>query len=288
MNALLIIALLLPLVLAGVILIPRVRFSGEVGAELKRVRIKNIWFLAEMDFQSKKSFLKVLFFRIRSSQEEDEARTDQTKTEYIEHLEPEETIFEPDLDEIFEEPAESVDEPILDEIQPSEITTESAYPKPKKQLKIKFKRKPKKKKTKTEERSIPWSLFWQECDLLWVVIKRIMNSMRRLLKTPHLDLFRVKLDIASPEPALTGLFFSAASQLKAFEKPPQRQFIINYDFNSEIPSGELKLAVSIRPIKVVYESLYMALRLPWIKIYKVYRKFKKSRIAETPDSLSLG
>jgi hypothetical protein len=275
-NALLFIILLLPVVLAGVILIPRVRFNGEVGSEHKLVRIYNIWFRAEMDFQKKKSFLKILFFRIRLSREEDEFPEEQSNSKHPYNLETDEAVSETVSEGIFEEPIESTDKPLIDDIPPSTKETEPTYRKPVKQRKLKFQRKPKEEKTKSDERSIPWSLFWQEWDLLWLIIKKMANSMRRLLKTPHLDLIKVRLFIASPDPALTGVIYSAASQFKVFEKPPQRQLIINSDFSSEIPHGELKLAVSIRPIIVIFESLYMALRLPWLRIYIVYRKWKKT------------
>ncbi|NQU05972.1 MAG: hypothetical protein HQ568_07750 [Calditrichaeota bacterium] len=286
MNTLLIIILLLPVILAGVILIPRVRFSGEVGAELKRFCINNIWFSAEMDFQRKTSFLKILFFQIYSKDEMDGVIEDESFFTDDEYQEPETVGLDADREETSEEYTESVDNSHIEDIPPPLKRNKPSPTKARRSFKLKLKRK-QKSKPDPDEQNIPWSLFLQERDLLLTIGRRMIGSMRRLFKTPRFDLLRIKLDIASPEPALTGAFYGAVVQLKAFEKMPQRQFIINPDFSRSMPSGELKMTVSISPLMMIIESLYLVLRLPWIRIFKVYRKWRKSEKEKDTDTVNI-
>ena len=286
MNTLLVIILLLPVILAGVILIPRIRFSGEVGTGLKRFSINNIWFSAEMDLQRKTSFLKILFFRVHSKDEMSEACEEDSFISDDENRETEKVMPESDKEETSEEYFESVEDALIADIPPPAKKIKPSSSKARGSFKLKFKKK-QKSKLDSDKQNIPLSFFWQERDLLFTITRRMIGSMRRLFKTPRFDLLRIKLDIASPDPALTGVFYGAASQLKAFEKLPQRQFIINSDFDSETPSGELKMAVSIRPIIVIFESLYMALRLPWLRIYIVFRKWKKIRKEKDMEAVNI-
>jgi len=47
------------------------------------------------------------------------------------------------------------------------------------------------------------------------------------------------------------------------------------------------MTVSISPLMVITESLYMALRMPWLRIYTVYRKWKKSEKEKDTDAVNI-
>jgi len=106
----------------------------------------------------------------------------------------------------------------------------------------------------------------------------------RLIKTPHLDRLKAEIDVATPDPALTGVLYGAVYQLRALHSPPGRVIIVRSDFESDRPEIDLSCRLSISPVVVIFESFYIIIRLPWLRIYKVYREIRKRRKqAETSD-----
>ncbi|MDP8238763.1 MAG: hypothetical protein P9X24_06720 [Candidatus Hatepunaea meridiana] len=243
--------LIIGFILAGVLL-PRIRFIGEIGSERTLFEVSSFWFGFKLDIRAK-TYRYRIFFISFSQKDKIEESKDTVTPEAPPHISP-------DIDK----------KPIIEK-------KEGTREKPKKYKRPKIRRKPKVKKPKVKEKKaskFTKELFWQERELIITVVKRLVSGLLRLFKTPRLDRVRIALDVATPDPMMTGLIYGILLQLTALNNPPRRVINIRSDFNAIIPSGDLYIVFSISLAVVLFESFYLIIRLPWWRILKVYLKYR--------------
>ena len=256
--------------LAG-LLLPRVRISGDVGLGYTRLRVSNPWFLVKMDLRRKVYVAKVLFIRVYPLKKSKKKRD----TDTPESITP--TEKEPPHEDLG--PSEPIEETPYEE---AEVIAEPSK-KPRKHIprrfRIKFGKyiKRRRKRDKTDADGIPKEFIWRERALILMIVRRLVSSLVRLIKMPRFDRLKAEIDIATPDPALTGILFGAVYQLRAIHNPPRRVIMVRSDFENDRPEFDLSCRLSISPIMVIYESFYIIIRLPWLRIYKVYREIRKQR-----------
>lgn len=249
----------------AVILLPRVRFIGDIGPARKSIKIRNLWFRAEIDLRRKITSLKILFFRIYSSKETNLERQKSGSGQSLR-----------DRDDNLAMDCSFTESALADAEESSGSEKDSQHKKSRRTLASIF-RKLRKKEIKASEERSPKELIWQEKKLLIVLAGKLIHGMNRLFRTVRLDRIWAELDIATPDPALTGILSGAAWQLTALANPPRREIIVRTDFNSTTPRGILNVALSVSPIVVISESMYILIRLPWWRMLGVYRKWRRAR-----------
>ncbi len=252
-------------------MLPRVRISGDVGLGYARLRVSNPWFLVKMDLWRKVYIAKVLFIRVHPRKKPKQKRDIDTP----EPITP--TEKEPPREDL--ESSEPIEETPYEEaedvVEPSERPRKTVTSK----FRIKFGKSGKRwrKRDRADTDGIPKEFIWRERALILTIFRRLVSSLVRLIKMPRFDRLKAEIDIATPDPALTGILYGVAYQLRALHNPPGRVIVVRSDFESDKPGFDLSCRLSISPVIVIFESFYIIIRLPWLRIYKVYREIKKQR-----------
>jgi hypothetical protein len=253
------------LLLAG-LLLPRVRFSGDFAPGIARFSVSNIWFSLAGDFRNGDFTFRLFFFTLYPRRWKDKPAAEPAEAgATTEKSQPPEDLLERD-------------EPVAEKVVEEEPAIETWKTKGERKWKVHFGRTDKRKpadREKPAEQKLPPGIFWQERALVLTVLQRMVNSLIRLLKTPRLDRLQLEVDVATPDPALTGIVFGVVYQLRALHSPPRRVIVIRSDFNEIKPRGSLFCRVSIRPVRVLFELLYLILRQPLWRMLKVYLRARR-------------
>ncbi len=243
------------------LLLPRFRLICSFGNGESVIEVDIFWFSVAVDLRTSSASGRILFFRfkkVNSEETQDETEKPMIKTSPSKST----TDQSPYPDHDFHD-------------------YESTEPTPTPRIKIKRKAKrtkvkPAQQPTSQKEKKPPmWRQVWRERSLMWRLIKYFVTVSKRLITAFRIDYFRSHVVFASSDPALTGMLYGYMTPLTALNNPPRRSITFDYDFDSEVPNGEISCSVSIRPINVLYIFLVETLRLPWLQIIRVVRQLRK-------------
>jgi hypothetical protein len=135
-------------------------------------------------------------------------------------------------------------------------------------------KKKKEVKPKGEKKKSRYNLqfLWEEKELLLRVIKVVLNFLWSILKGIRWNRFYTELEVATPDPALTGVLYGQLCSVKYSTERffPKARIIVTSDFTSQLPRGSAESEFSIRPVHVVISLSKMILTLPKIRIVKTF------------------
>jgi hypothetical protein len=112
-------------------------------------------------------------------------------------------------------------------------------------------------------------------DILTVIdlIGEAFRFIGHIVKAPHYYL-RAEIAGGATTPDVTGELYGAYQAIKPV-LPGSISIIFNPDFNAERFSGTVEAGFVIRIFRLLWETLILILRLPIIKLIKLYRKLRK-------------
>jgi hypothetical protein len=142
------------------------------------------------------------------------------------------------------------------------------------------------KKGKKKGRGFDVIKLWKEKDLLTQVFFIFFLFLKDILRSIRVNRFWVDADIATPDPALTGVIYGG---LYALSYPtnfvsPHIRIKIRPDFENDIPRGKGEVAFTTRLINTIGAILRMFFALPKIRIIKIFLKRKKEVNKNVNDS----
>ncbi len=118
--------------------------------------------------------------------------------------------------------------------------------------------------------------FWRERRLVFLLVKRLPRLIVRLLRCTRTDRLDLKLDIATSDPALTGMLsgigYCALSYL-----PEVALWEITPVFEGGSSKLDLNLSISVSPLPVIFILLTETFQLPWRRLIKARRTLRLSR-----------
>ena len=226
---------------------PRIRFSGDFGPGRSLTKLQCPLFGLKLDIRQKIMTLRVLFFRFPLKKK----LTDDKKI---------------DLDDRHAED-------IPDTEENGEIS-ESVLETVKKRFDLRLKKRPEKVK-KTGKMSL--KEIWNERDLVIKLAAWLVDLSKRAIRFTRMDRLKADLNIATPDPALTGVLFGITQPLTAFHSPPRREIRIGADFESTSPRFDLFFSLSASPIIMIFEAAILLCKLPWKRLLQFYRRERKRR-----------
>jgi len=95
----------------------------------------------------------------------------------------------------------------------------------------------------------------------------------RLLSAPHYFL-KANITGGAAEPDITGELYGAYHAIRP-ALPSSISIVYNPDFAAEKFKGTVEMGLVIRIFRLIWETLVFIIRLPIIKLIKLYRKLKK-------------
>jgi len=229
------------------VLLPRIRLSGDLGPGRFLTKLHCPLLGLKLDIRQKIMILRILFFRFPLKKK----LTDDKKI---------------DLDESHAEDIPDTEE----NGEASEPIPETAEARPDRR----YKRKPEKVK---ETGKMNLKDIWNERDLVIKLAAWLVDLSKRAIRFTMMDRLKVDLNIATPDPALTGVLFGITQPLTAFHNPPQREIRIGADFESASPRFALFFSFSVSPIVVIFEAAILLCKLPWKRLLQFYRRARKRR-----------
>ena len=133
------------------------------------------------------------------------------------------------------------------------------------------------KKAKKKGRGFEISDLWKEKDLLSRVLVIFFRFIRDMSTRIRLDRFFVEADIATPDPALTGVIYGGLCALSVPTNSisPDIRVKVQPDFKTEIPRGRADVAFSTRLIDAFAAIVKMLYALPKIRIIRTLIKKKR-------------
>jgi len=120
-------------------------------------------------------------------------------------------------------------------------------------------------------------LVWRERELVLILVRRLLTLLRKLVLDMKVVYLKARLDIATPDPMLTGVLFGAMQPLLMLNSPPGRVFSLDAAFDRDLPRFDLSCAVSTRPICVLVILAGWLPRLPWRRMVKVGWRLRHKR-----------
>ena len=114
-------------------------------------------------------------------------------------------------------------------------------------------------------------------DLAILLLKRLLQLVKRLLGSIQTDYLRVNLTVATPDPMWTGIVFGLVQPVMIWNEPPKREFNLLISFERETPVIEAEWSFSSRPIVVIWILLTWGMKLPWRHILRERRKKKEGK-----------
>ncbi len=119
--------------------------------------------------------------------------------------------------------------------------------------------------------------IWLERDLVIKLAAWLVDLSKRAIRSTRMDRLKADLNIATPDPALTGVLFGITQPLTAFHNPPRREIRIGADFESASPRLDLFFSFSASPIIMIFEAAILLCKLPWKRLLQFYRRERKRR-----------
>jgi hypothetical protein len=109
--------------------------------------------------------------------------------------------------------------------------------------------------------------------IIFDLLGETLKLIGRLLKAPH---YFLRADIAggAPEPDITGELYGAYHAIRPI-LPSSIMIVYNPDFAAEKFKGTVEMGLVIRIFRLIWETLVFIIRLPIIRLIKLYRKLKK-------------
>jgi len=132
--------------------------------------------------------------------------------------------------------------------------------------------KAKKKKSKLR----PLDL-WIKKELLVRVLRIAFRFLADLLRAIRWDELSLEVDVATPDPAFTGIFYGQLCALKHLPGflLPNARVLVQPDFVNQLPKGSAETVFSIKPVNVILSASKMFLSLPKIQIVKALIELKR-------------
>jgi hypothetical protein len=129
-------------------------------------------------------------------------------------------------------------------------------------------------KPKGEKKKSRFNLqfLWEEKELLLQVIKVVLNSLWNILKGIRWNRLYTELEVATPDPALTGVLYGQLCAVKYSTERffPKARILVKPDFINQLPRGCAESEFSIRPLSVVISLSKMFFTIPKIRIVKAF------------------
>ena len=118
---------------------------------------------------------------------------------------------------------------------------------------------------------------WSRKELVLRVIRVAFRFLVEILRTIRWDKLRLEVDVATPDPALTGILFGQLCAVKysANHFFPGARIEVRHDFVNQLPRGNAETVFSVRPANVVVSASKMFLALPKIQIVKALIELKR-------------
>jgi hypothetical protein len=131
-----------------------------------------------------------------------------------------------------------------------------------------------KEKKKSKLRALD---LWMKKELLARVIRIAFGFILDLLRAIRWDELSLELDVATPDPALTGILYGQLCALKHSTDYllPNARVLLRPDFVNQLPKGSAETVFSIRPVNVVVSASKMFLALPKIQIVKALIEIRR-------------
>jgi hypothetical protein len=141
--------------------------------------------------------------------------------------------------------------------------------------------KPESRKT-AEERKQRKSRFglidlWAERSLVSRLVRVSVRLLWDLLKAVRWDELMLEVDLATPDPALTGLLYGELYAVKYSTACvfPQARILVRPDFVGELPQVKAESTFSMKPARTVLPVLRAFFSVPKIRIIKLLMRRKR-------------
>jgi len=230
--------------LTASLLIPRFKFRYILDSDHHIIEFSHFWFGITVDWINDTVNGRILFltFKQKTGEESEAVQKEKRKERKTERKKP--TIQKP--------------------AKPTKVAG--------KRFKVRLGKPPREKKEK--DKAVKWTYFWQQRQLIGKLVRHLVSTVTKLTKTINIDRLKAHLVVATPDPAASGMLYGCLTPLIALNRPPKRDISLDIDFDGLLPSGELAISISVRPITVLFILLYEAIRLPWFGIYHLVRDLR--------------
>ncbi len=137
---------------------------------------------------------------------------------------------------------------------------------------FKKKAKEKVKKAKKKGRKLNISDLWHKRDLLFQVIPIVLRFFLNILRAIRWDRFSVDVNMATPDPALTGILYGQLCAVRYSTDCffPNARIRVQPDFVNQLPRGSAETVFSIRPLNIIAPVLKMFFAMPKIQLVKTF------------------
>ena len=144
------------------------------------------------------------------------------------------------------------------------------------------KKKEKKSRTEADQRKKKKSKLgpldlWVKRELVVRLMRITLRFILDLLRDIRWDKLSLELNLATPDPALTGALYGQLCALKYSTDGllPNARVLVQPDFVNELPRGTAETVFSVKPVNIVISASKMFLALPKIKIVKALIELKR-------------
>ena len=138
----------------------------------------------------------------------------------------------------------------------------------------KFKKKIKERidKKKKKKRKLNLLDLWHKRDLLFQIIPILLGFFLNILRYIRWDKLFLDVDVATPNPALTGALYGGLCAVKGSTDYflPHAYIKLRPDFRNQYPRGSTEATFSIRLLNVVGPASKMLFAMPKIKLVKTF------------------
>ncbi len=146
-------------------------------------------------------------------------------------------------------------------------------------IRRKFKKKTKEKIKKAKKKGQKLNIvdLWHKKDLLYQIIPIFLRFLLNILRTIRWDKLFLKVDVATPDPALTGVLYGGLCAVKSSTDYfiPDARIKLRLNFYNQVPRGSAETVFSVRPLNVVSPVTKMFFAMPKIRIVKTFILKKK-------------
>lgn len=132
----------------------------------------------------------------------------------------------------------------------------------------------KEKKKKSKLRPLD---LWIKKELLVRVLRIAFRFLADLLRAIRWDELSLEVDVATPDPAFTGIFYGQLCALKHSTDYllPNARVLVQPDFVNQLPKGNAETVFSVRPVNIIVSASKMFLALPKIQIVKTLIQIRR-------------
>jgi hypothetical protein len=119
--------------------------------------------------------------------------------------------------------------------------------------------------------------LWLKKELVLRVTRAALRFVLDLLRAIRWDKLSLELDVATPDPALTGILYGQLCAVKhsANHFFPCARIEVQPDFVNQLPRGSAETVFSVKPVNVVVSASKMFFALPKIQIVKALIELKR-------------